>query len=373
MDPAMQDNQATRTLPTRELHLDRKNPRLAEHGINSDTPENDIIDILWQVMDVQELVQSIVASGFFEHEPLIVVQENDSYIVIEGNRRLAAVRVLLDRKLADRVGCRFRIREKAALRALENLPVKVSGRKDSWRYLGFKHINGPAKWSSYAKAQYIAEVHRKYHVPLADIAEQIGDRHKTVQRLYRGLMVMEQAEKAGVYRREDRYRTGFAFSHLYTGLDYDGISDFLSLGPSNVESERPVPRKALKELGELCLWLYGNRNDQVQPVVQTQNPDLRRLDTVLKNRESLAALRGGVPLDKALETGRKPEAVLEESLLEAKRSLQQASGYVTTGFKESRAIQSIAEDVSDLANDLCDQLNRKIQRAGRRSSKSSGG
>ena len=72
-----------------------------------------------------------------------------------------------------------------ALKKLKELPVIISNRKESWRYLGFKHVNGPAKWSSYAKAAYIAEVHRKYKVPLADIANQIGDRHNTVQRLNR--------------------------------------------------------------------------------------------------------------------------------------------------------------------------------------------
>ena len=359
----MQTNQEINQLPTKELCLDRMNPRLAEHDIGPKTPEKEIITILWEVMDVQELVQSIVASGYFQHEPLIVVREKDKNIVIEGNRRLVAVKVLLDRYLAEQVGCQIRIKNQKALEALEHLPVILSQREDSWRYLGFKHINGPAKWSSYAKAHYIADIHRKYRVPLADIAEQIGDRHKTVQRLYRGLMVIEQAEEEQVFDRANRYRTRFAFSHLYTGLDYDGINGFLSLSPSSEEHARPVPQEAVEKLGEFCAWLYGNKKQEVQPVIQSQNPDLRNLDTVLKNRESLAALRGGVPLVKALEIGREPAAVLEESLLDAKRALQQASGYVTTGFEESETILGIADDVCALADDLRAQLDRKMQQA----------
>lgn len=34
--------------------------------------------------------------------------------------------------------------------------------------LTFKHVNGPAKWSSYAKAKYIAEIHQKYNIELAE-------------------------------------------------------------------------------------------------------------------------------------------------------------------------------------------------------------
>ncbi len=62
----------------------------------------------------------------------------------------------------------------SARERLESLPVIKTTRKDAWQYLGFKHVNGPAKWDSYAKAQYVAQVHREFRVPLEDIASQIG-------------------------------------------------------------------------------------------------------------------------------------------------------------------------------------------------------
>ena len=238
-------------------------------GIAEDTPDREIVKILWDAMDVRELAQSIAASGYFPHEPLIAVEEDGNYVVIEGNRRLAAVRLLLDDELADEVNCRVRIKDIDKREALRRLPVIVSDRKLSWRYLGFKHVNGPANWSSYAKAQYIAEVHRSYGIPLAGIAEQIGDGHRVVQRLYRGLMVIDQAEREKVFHRSDSYRKNFAFSHLYTGIDYDGIGTFLSLESAKAETSRPVPGKAVKNLGELCFWLYGSRKQEQSPVVRS--------------------------------------------------------------------------------------------------------
>ena len=74
-----------------DLSFDLKNPRLTEFELNPNSTEEDIIRILWQAMDVNELVMSIAASGFFPHEPVIVVKEGEKNIVIEGNRRLAAV------------------------------------------------------------------------------------------------------------------------------------------------------------------------------------------------------------------------------------------------------------------------------------------
>ena len=90
-------NKALNVVPTKvsDLHFDYENPRLAEYGITKATPEEEILMILWEAMDVRELVQSISASGFFPHEALIVAKEDGRDVVIEGNRRLAAVKVLL--------------------------------------------------------------------------------------------------------------------------------------------------------------------------------------------------------------------------------------------------------------------------------------
>ena len=184
--------------------------------------------------------------------------------MIEGNRRLGG-EVLRNQALVKQHNWDVPTLSKAAKDRLESLPVIVSTRKDSWRYLGFKHVNGPAKWSSYAKATYIAGVHRNFKVSLEDIANQIGDRHRTVQRLYRGLMVIEQAEREKVYDHEDKFRPRFTFSHLYTGLDYEGFSDFLHLRQDDPELAEPVPKSRKKELGEWCLWLFGSKSRAARP------------------------------------------------------------------------------------------------------------
>jgi hypothetical protein len=190
------------------LHLDVRNPRLVEYGISPKEKPEKILEILWDKMAVDEVAMSIAASGYWDYEPLFVVRENGKDVVIEGNRRLAAVMVLRDKGLQAKLGISDLppITEKHK-HELDSLPViRVEKREDAWRYLGFKHVNGPAKWRSYAKAQYIAFVQNTTGESLANIAAQIGDRHRTVQKLYHGLMVIEQAERAGVYRREYAFR-----------------------------------------------------------------------------------------------------------------------------------------------------------------------
>ena len=350
-------------LKVSSLRFDRQNPRLAEFDFPSDPTDEDFVALLWRTMDVRELVMSIRASGFFSHETLIVAEEHGEHVVIEGNRRLAAVKLLLDSNLAKKISAnipRVTPQEAAKLATkLARLPTVIDTREGAWRYLGFKHVNGPARWSSYAKSKYVAKIHHKYGYSLDDIAKQIGDTHKTVQRLYRGLMVIEQAEKAGVFERNNRWHRHFSFSHLYTGLQSRGISTFIGLRSEAEEERMPVPDDKIDELGELCIWMYGNKNEGVEPAIKRQNPDLRRLDSVVRREEALAALRSGRPLEEAFELSRPASGVFLETLVEAKLNLQKGRGLVTTGYDGSLEPIQTAAEVAEIAQDLYEEMGRR--------------
>ena len=353
------DSDSMDKMSVSELAFDLQNPRLVEFDLSKSPSDVEVIEFLWQAMDVRELVLSIAASGFFQHEPLIVMEENGKNVVIEGNRRLAAVQALLDPTLVQAPDGAIPVIDSKAREELKWLPTIVSTREQAWRYIGFKHVNGPAKWSSYAKSEYIAKVHREFGVPLDEIASQIGDTHKTVRRLFRGMMVIEQAERMNVFNREDRSRRHFSFSHLYTGLDYPHISQFIGLRPDGYEDPEPVSAEKKEQLGELCLWLYGNKKEDKPPVIQSQNPDLRRLDSVVSNREAVAALRAGTGLARSFEISRPSSNVFEESLHAAKRELEKAHSMLSTGYDGSDTLLTVAEDVVVLADDLHVQMDRK--------------
>lgn len=338
-----------------DLLLDPNNPRLTELGLESRPTQSDILAALWTRMAVDEVALSIAANGFYSHEPLYATKEQGKLYVVEGNRRLAAVKLLRDQNLQREVKATGLPTISASARKdLERLPVIVCKRDEIWAYLGFKHINGPQAWESYPKAHYIAWVHNKLDVPLAEIARRIGDKHSTVERLYDALMVLEQAEQEGVFSREDRYKPHFSFSHLTTGLGYVGIQSFLGLprGDRTIGKLRPVPKGHERQLGEFLLWLYGRKSDDIPPVVQSQNPDLRRLDEVLKSKAATSALRKGLPLTVSLEISKGDERVFRESLVEAKQNLQKARGTVLTGYDGNEDLRKTAEDIVELSEAL---------------------
>ena len=347
---------------TDDLLFDPENPRLVEHLDGGVPNQVELLRILWQHMAADELALSIAASGYFDYEPLFVVPHGKKYHVIEGNRRLAAVRLLVDETARTRLRANdLPSLSASAIAKLQFLPVIKTSRKDAWQYLGFKHVNGPAKWDSFAKAQYVAQVHKEFRVPLEDIARQIGDKHQTVQRFYRALMVIEQAEAAKVFSRVDRYKSHFSFSHLYTGLDYEGIASFIGLKDVSAESTQPVPRKNIRQLGELLVWLYGDKTLEKAPVVESQNPHLRQLDEVLKDSSATDSLRAGLPLNVALEVSYGDEQVFMQALHHAKESLQKARGTLSTGYNGERDNYALAQSILNIASDLLDEMERKTK------------
>lgn len=352
------------------LLLDDQNPRLS--SIGRAKSQDELVQTLWDEMAVSEVALSIAANGYFEEEPLFVVPENpkekdDSkkrYIVVEGNRRLAAVKLLRDPALKKLVKATDLPEiTKNEVSALNKLPVSVYPDKETlWEYFGFRHVNGPKEWDSFSKASYIAMVRRTYNIPLEEIARKIGDRHKTVERIYRGFVLLEQAEAMAGFDRNDRIANRFYFSHLYTAADQKEFQDFLGIDPTkSLRENHPVPKSRMPQLKELMTWLFGSRAENKSPVVQKQNPDLGHLRLVLGNKQALYGLRSGLTLQRSYEISMGDERRFQEALVRAKDALQEAKATVTTGYKGEKDMLEVMVGVLNLAKTISSEMDTKAK------------
>ena len=343
--------------PIETLLLDACNPRIAELvQVDEELGQDKLLSIMWKHMAVDELTLSIAANGYFPNEELYAepAAAEGLWTVVEGNRRLAAARLLRFPELAEQLGITDLPKATpSVLETLRQLPVvKLRSRREVWQYLGFKHVNGPKTWGSYSKAQYIAFVHNDLGVSLDRVAETIGDRHSTVKRLYRGIMVVQQCEQAGVWQRSDRSREHFAFSHLYTGLNYPGIQAFLGINPEVYDTATPVPRGQLENLGQLATWLWGDKSKKVEPEIRSQNPDLRILAEILASEHGVAALRRGLGLEAARDVARGAKRNLHEALVSSLNGLREAQGFFIGGFDGDKQVIALTEDIFTEAKDL---------------------
>jgi len=127
----------------KKLKLDKDNPRfITSFGKVSD--EIEIYDYLAKYEKLDELKSSIVRAGFYQIGERVVVKktEGDTYIVLEGNRRVCA--------LKDLHG--FYRNEKTSNQQIleDTLEIEVdiiTNEDDIQPFLSIRHIDGVRKWS----------------------------------------------------------------------------------------------------------------------------------------------------------------------------------------------------------------------------------
>ena len=139
------------------LDFDPKNPRFAIK-MSSKSQAQIQKQIYGEPYFAVELVNSFLENGFIDFEPLVVKRANGGrYTVIEGNRRLAAIREIRSDKTKYPL-----TNEK--VKDLNNIPVLVFSNKptakeeDALRvYLGVRHLFGFRDWPPLSKAKYLEE------------------------------------------------------------------------------------------------------------------------------------------------------------------------------------------------------------------------
>lgn len=364
-------------VPVELLDFDQNNPRFTPDKKPAGTGDEAVIAMLATSADLSELIQSISTSGYINIEPIIVIARNGRLAVLEGNRRLAAVKVLRDPELAKaaRVSVPAMEPDKAAS-LHEILAFRVAHEEDARDLIGFKHINGPQSWDAFAKALFAArwldsERAKKDagqpSMSLQQIASRMGDQHMTMHRMVAALYVLNQAEREGVYDINDRKRKSFSFSHLYTGLAYEEFTSYLGmLRPDRAAdpSLEPVPADKLPELRNLLTWLYGSRDRDLEPAIKSQNPDLGRLREVLASPAAIRILAERNDLDQAVISATPVDVRFQRHLINANAELQHAQSTLE-GFDPvaQPELQQIAESAFKRASIVKLQVDAAVASA----------
>ena len=139
------------------LLLDPNNPRIPELGHKAN--QREIVAELVNNDTVYDLAKDIAAQGFFPTEVLICVEENSELIVVEGNRRLAALKLLLSPESAPQEWLtRFRaLARKNSSPAVQQVKAVVApSRSDAAPLIMNRHTQtGIKRWEPIQQARYV--------------------------------------------------------------------------------------------------------------------------------------------------------------------------------------------------------------------------
>src|SRR5829696_7410715 len=245
-----------------KLDLDPHNPRLSLDEEGSDQPK--LLEIMIERFKVEEIAESIVAAGYLPFDPLIGLAEGSKVIILEGNRRVAAIQLLLEPQRApEKHRTKWtdlsRRLAKNIREDLKLINVEVHRKRDDFNvraYIGFRHVTGVLKWPSLEKAGFIAELIDKDQWTYEQVADRLGSYPRHVEKHYVAYRLVRQSADLQVNGTENMEK---AFGVLLRALQAGGISEFLGIKyPNSPKASRtPVPAIKRENLKDFVLWTFG--------------------------------------------------------------------------------------------------------------------
>ncbi len=277
-----------------ELLLDATNPRLGRHEVDKGLSQDDVLRLM-RDWSLEELAVSFLESGFWPHEALIAVRETvqktkNALVVVEGNRRLAALKLIDQTRKGEETSTKWQELVKpypqSAFARLKDIPYILQPNRQSVRsFLGFRHVTGIKEWHPAEKAEFIAQLIEDEKLTYEQVRKRIGSKAPTVRQnyiSYRLLLQMEEAtDRIDVAKVEER------FSVLYLSLRTNGVQKYLQIDieADPKSAKKPVPRDHLEQLANFAKWLFGT--GKIDPIIA----DSRQVDDFGKVLESKAAVQ----------------------------------------------------------------------------------
>lgn len=344
-------------VPLARLRLDPENPRLPREQDWASEPEEHLLREFYRRYNLIELAYSIADKGFTPRhaEALLVIDDPRApkrYIVVEGNRRLATLKLLTSPKYRQQVQASpawNELAEKAAGHNLDPAPVVIYANREVLNdYLGFRHITGPTPWRPEAKARFIARLLQSGE-SIGEVARRIGSNHRTVRRFAEAHAVYTQALQSGVEIRE----VEAAFGVFYNALDQTGVRSFIGLGKQTDIlrlPESPVPENSLPNLEQLIALLYGDRVAHLDKVIR-ESRELKMLGQVLEDERGRRTLLVNRDLHRAWHLIGGGRADLLTLLETAHQHLAEVNGRAKE-YREDPEVKDEVRRIADLVADM---------------------
>lgn len=283
----------TQKIPLGDLLVDPNNYRFqdADNFVAANTSRFHEESVQRRAMErlrqggLAELKNSILTNGFLPFERIIVrpydeIDGRSRYLVIEGNRRVAALNWIRQDHEAG-VDVRADV-----LTILDTVPVTVvlpgeSGHDETLilSLMGVRHVGGIKEWGGYQRAKLVTELRDQHHLETAEIAARLGMTAHEVNRRYRAfraLLQMMQDEEFTDQAQPDMYPL---FHEAVTGTV---IKDWLGWNDEELRFDETDNRQAFYRL-----------------IVSTQDDEGNTVPPKLVNREAVRELREILPITEA--------------------------------------------------------------------------
>lgn len=283
-----------------ELWLDPKNPRIGRAKRRENPTQESLLRVM-STWTLEELVDSFLnAGGFWTQDALIVVSEPidnvPRLIVVEGNRRLAALK-LMKAAIRREAGVPPVIQERMAEAEIaedddlfENIPYLLADqRSDIDAYLGFRHVTGIIQWAPAEKAEFITKLIESQNLSYKEVGRQIGSRADVVRNNYVAFKILQQIEV--LFDEEHWAEIEDKFSVLFLAVKSNKVRDFLGIDVNAIGihgAHDPIPEGKQEDLSRFIGWVFGTKDRK--PIVRDSR-QIDRFAEILSEERSVQYLK----------------------------------------------------------------------------------
>ena len=352
------------------LFLDEYNPRLYGESI-SDTQE-EIMKKIYTREQIDELASSLAVNGYFQEEPIIVIPKNNvdfdkitesncnqfNYLVIEGNRRVTSVKLLLgDNNIVDPDFPQLK-KESNIRSGLQRLPaIMYRDRDDVDVYLSVRHISGNRKWDAFAKAKYIFEKVNKINETVKDISKavdalttQIGDKSNVVRKYYIYYKVFKEIEEDVLDYSSKHIKDRFSLLEVALASGNTTIANYIGLQPfRSIELIGTLikPEKTT-ELKNVTEWIFGKDDQGRGSIINDSRQITNQLKPILGNKEAIDHLVEFNDLEGAYQLTDGEESLVIGNMRKANKLLS----VILSKVKKYKANQDFAAALDELSDTM---------------------
>lgn len=389
---SVQNLSSTKRFSIRNLYLDPNNYRIIHEQDQIDVPDEQAKDKIVaqrtlrllagdRNQHIQDLVDSFKSNGYLPVDQIQVRALPDGgYIVIEGNRRVAALKVLYherENKGAD-IG-------KLDPEIFSQVPVIIYNDADEMHHLtlmALKHISGNKKWGEWNQAKLLEKMNSTYRISEDDICKRIGISKVELRRSLRALSLVAQ------YRASD-YGDQFnetRFPIFRQAVRSQALKEWLGWNEETASATNPTSRDLFFSLlsrepaedtdddGEVGLaerYLEPaiNKRDDIDllakitsdpkaldqlKITRDLNSAYRASDLVFKERQEAAVKSISIDIDTLSQLAIRPTNLAE---------LEHAQGKLQTIINRTRAVSAnslVGVDKSTVFHDRIDEHFKSI-------------
>jgi hypothetical protein len=278
-------------LPSNELLFDPNNFRFqdldgfvyaAEDRFHEESVQARAFDRLRKDENLVALKKSILRNGYLAVERIVVrpyTHIDKRWVVVEGNRRLAAVKWILEDQAAGVTV------DSGVLESIQTLPVIIVEHEEANEafrasLMGIRHVSGIKQWGGYQRAKLVADMRDRLKLEAADVAERLAMSTQEVNRRFRAFKALAQMES-------DEDFGGFAKPGLYPAF-HEAVS--LPAVRSWLDWNDPESQfkneEELRRFYELLTPTESNDDESTKPPKITTYSQVRELRDILTKPEA---------------------------------------------------------------------------------------